>query len=105
MNFQAQAHQKDFQPRYDEKRGIYRDCKWCGGKGCLACPAEADAEYNRQFPDGPKPLASFKTDDPEEMQKALASIGGPALEKAFGEGGGGVAEIIENLRRVGKLQE
>lgn len=52
-----------FQPRFDEQRGIYRDCKWCGGKGCLACPGEAEKEYKRQFPDGPKPIASFTTED------------------------------------------
>jgi hypothetical protein len=46
------------QMRYDEERGVYRDCKWCGGKGCLACPAESEKEYKRQFPDGPKPVLS-----------------------------------------------
>ena len=44
------------QLRYDEKAGRYRDCKWCGGRGCLACPGEAAKEYKRQFPDGPKPV-------------------------------------------------
>lgn len=41
------------------ENGIYRDCKWCGGKGCLACPAEAEKEYKRQFPDGPRPFLSL----------------------------------------------
>jgi hypothetical protein len=54
---------KTFQPRFEN--GIYRDCKWCHGKGCVYCPAEADAEYKRQFPDGPKPIASFSTKDIE----------------------------------------
>lgn len=31
----------NYQLRYDGERGIYCDCKWCGGKGCLACPGEA----------------------------------------------------------------
>lgn len=48
------------------ENGRYRDCKWCGGRGCLACPAEAEKEYNRQFPDGPKPIATFKTADFDE---------------------------------------
>jgi hypothetical protein len=45
--------------RYDDERGVYRDCKWCRGKGCVMCPTEADAEYKRQFPNGPEPLATF----------------------------------------------
>jgi len=45
--------------RYDVETQIYRDCPWCHGKGCLACPEEADKEYKRQFPDGPKPIATF----------------------------------------------
>ena len=55
--------------RYDEKKEVYRDCKFCGGRGCLACPAEADKEYKRQFPNGPKPIATFKTDDPKDMER------------------------------------
>jgi len=60
--------------RYDEEKEVYRDCKFCGGRGCLACPAEADKEYKRQFPNGPKPIATFKTDDPKDMER---------LEKMF----------------------
>jgi len=56
-----------FTPRF--VNGIYRDCKWCGGRGCLQCPTEADKEYNRQFPDGPKPIATFPT-TPEGMKEA-----------------------------------
>ena len=55
--------------RYDEKKEVYRDCKFCGGRRCLACPAEADKEYKRQFPNGPKPIATFKTDDPKDMER------------------------------------
>ena len=47
------------QERYNEEKGIYRDCKWCGGKGCVCCPGEADKEYKRQFPNGPEPIAVF----------------------------------------------
>ena len=91
------------QPRYDEQRGIYRDCKWCGGTGCLACPAEAEKAYKEEFPDGPKPIATFNTNDPAEMKMANEAIGAKALDKAFGPGGKGMAEIFENLRRIGKL--
>ena len=85
--------------------GIYRDCKFCHGRGCLACPGEADAEYKRQFPDGPKPMATFKTDDPADMAIAKETIGAEAITKAFREGGGGVQEIRDNLRAHGRLED
>jgi hypothetical protein len=48
-----------WQPRYDEDRGVFRECKWCHGRGCLYCPAEAKKAYKRQFPDGPKPILTI----------------------------------------------
>ena len=47
--------------------GRYRDCTWCGGRGCACCDAEAEKAYSAAFPDGPKPLASYRRDNPEEM--------------------------------------
>lgn len=47
------------QVRYDEELGICRDCKFCHGKGCLACPGEADKDYKKAFPNGPKPIATI----------------------------------------------
>lgn len=75
----------------------YIHCRWCHGAGCSQCDAEADAAYKRAFPNGPQPIATFKV--PEEMDAAREAIGGMALDKAFGEGGGGVQEIIENCLR------
>lgn len=92
-----------FQPRFEN--GIYRDCQFCKGRGCLACTAEANKEYQRQFPDGPKPIATFKTDDPADMEIAKKVIGIDAIRKAFGEGGGGMSEVYDNLRTAGKLTE
>jgi len=82
------------QVRFDKERGIYRDCKFCGGKGCIACSSEADKAYRKAFPDGPKPIATFQTDNPSDMKRAKRIIGGEALKAAFGPGGGGVDEII-----------
>jgi len=82
------------------ENGVYRDCKWCRGKGCLSCPAEADKEYKRQFPDGPQPIATFNTDDPEDVERMRNVIGIEALQKAFGPGGGGISEIIENAKKA-----
>jgi hypothetical protein len=85
--------------------GRYRDCRFCGGRGCAGCDAEADAAYKRAFPNGPQPLATFKKDDPADMAKLKECIGGQALTNAFSEGGGGMSEIIANLRSAGKLNE
>ena len=60
------------------ENGIYRDCKWCLGKGCLSCPAEADKEYKRQFPDGPKPILTITKEemerDPDGARKQLSDV-------------------------------
>lgn len=55
--------------RYDERSQRYRDCRWCGGRGCLACPGEADKAYKAAFPDGPKPIATF--DNTMEGREAI----------------------------------
>ena len=83
--------------RYDEEKGIYRDCKFCGGAGCLACEGEANKAYKKEFPDGPKPIATFKLDDPQDMERLGKALNMAAIEKAFGEAGGGMAEILTNL--------
>ena len=83
------------QPRF--ANGTYRDCKFCGGTGCLACPSEVDKEYKRQFPDGPKPIATFNLADEKDIAKAKHVFGKDSLEKAFGLEGGGMTEIMEKL--------
>lgn len=65
------------QERY--ANGIYRNCRFCRGRGCLACPGEADKEYKRQFPDGPVPIATFKFDNPEDMARAREMFGPEAV--------------------------
>lgn len=72
-----------FQPRFD--RGIYRDCKWCQGRGCIHCEAEADAEYKRQFPDGPKPIATFARPDGESLELTLSRVLGVKVTVATAE--------------------
>lgn len=88
------------QPRFDEERGIYRDCKFCGGKGCIACPTEANKAYKKAFPDGPVPIATFKKDSPEDMEELKRVFGVDSLNKAFGVGGGGMAEIMGKLKET-----
>lgn len=86
--------------RFDEQRSIYRDCRWCQGRGCLYCKAEADKAYRAEFPDGPKPIASFDLSDPAEVELAKKAIGAEAIRRAFGKSGGGVAEIIQNVEKA-----
>jgi len=81
--------------RYDEETGIYRDCRFCGGKGCMACPGEADRAYKREYPDGPQPIDTFKLDNPEDMERLRNQFGIEAMEKAFGPDGGGLEELLE----------
>lgn len=61
------------QPRYDEATGTYRDCKWCHGKGCLACHGEADKAFKAEYPDGPKPIATFPN-TPEGIDQAMKLV-------------------------------
>jgi hypothetical protein len=86
--------------RYDGKK--YRDCRWCRGSGCVYCESEADKDYKAAFPDEPKPIATFRLDTPEGAESARRALGIEALQKAFGAGGGGMAEFMENLEREGK---
>lgn len=61
-------------PRYDADRGVYRDCKWCYGRGCLQCPIEAQKEYERQFPSGPQPIARFQRPLSDHDRKKLFEL-------------------------------
>ena len=75
--------------RYEN--GVYRDCKWCHGEGCICCPEEAEAEYKRQF-------ATFKLDNPKDMKNMKQVFGAKAITKAFGPDGNGMDEIMKNLK-------
>lgn len=57
--------------RYNSARQIYHDCKWCKGRGCLACPEEADKAYKgdikmyRYGQEEPHLVATFTAEDLE----------------------------------------
>lgn len=85
--------------RFDPQRSVYRDCRWCRGQGCLYCASEADKAYKAEFPDGPKPIATFDLSNPEDLERAKRSIGADAITRAFSPGGGGIAEIIKNATK------
>jgi hypothetical protein len=90
--------------RFDEQRSVYRDCRWCVGRGCLYCKAEADKAYTAAFPNGAQPIATFPN-TPEGMEAARKTIGIEAIRKAFGPGGGGVSEIIKNVEATTPVTE
>jgi hypothetical protein len=46
------------------------------GEGCLMCQGEADAAYEREFPDGPKPIATFDTSSPEGIEDLKEFLNG-----------------------------
>jgi hypothetical protein len=81
-----------WRPRYDEDRGVFSECKWCHGRGCLYCPAEAEKAYKRQFPDGPKPILTIPLD---KAINPRTKAGGKRLFKliaeALGKDNGGTA--------------
>ena len=57
--------------------------------------------YRRAFPNGPQPLATFDMSAPEGVEAAKKAIGIDALKKAFGPGGKGIEDIIDNIRAAG----
>ena len=67
--------------RFDGHR--YVDCRWCRGGGCLQCEAEAAKAYGRAFPEGPKPLATFRLDNPADVERARRLIGPEAIALAI----------------------
>ena len=95
--------------RFGYTPGKFKGCRFCRGAGCPACDEQAkqqfpafkereDAEYQRLFPNGPTPLAAFKTDSAKDMAECKRVFGADSLREAFGPGGGGVASLIEKLK-------
>ena len=85
--------------RFDETttRSVYRDCRWCRGRGCLYCKSEADKAFKIAFPNGAEPMATFTL---AELDKARDAIGAEAVTKAFSPGGRGLAEVIQNIEKI-----
>lgn len=88
--------------RFDGHR--YVNCRWCGGSGCLQCEAEFDAAYKRAFPEGPKPIATFKLDSPGDVERARSVLGVEALTKFFGPDGGGMQAFMDAVKAAGTAE-
>ena len=77
---------------------IQQQCRFCYGRGCLACDAAKDAEFKRQFPNGPELLAVFQFNDPEDMQLARQALSPATL------GQKNIDAVFNSLRQIAKQQ-
>tara|TARA_R110000868_G_scaffold118062_9_gene313343 strand:- start:3391 stop:3711 length:321 start_codon:yes stop_codon:yes gene_type:complete len=87
------APHREHTPRREAKPicragGIYRP----------ATEEELDRFYQEAFPEGLKPIATIRFDNPEEMARAKAALSPEALTQHFGPGGGGVEAITAILK-------
>ncbi|WP_337846801.1 hypothetical protein [Sphingomonas sp.] len=64
---------------------------------CARCAEAFNSAYEAAFPDGLKPVATFRLDDPTDVERARALFSPEALARTFGPGGGGMAEFRERL--------
>lgn len=94
--------------RFGFTPGKFKGCRFCQGQGCPSCDEQAkqqfpafkereDAEYERQFPNGPECVSIPM----ERIGDAKEAIGAAAIVKAFSPGGGGAKEMFDNLERLG----
>jgi hypothetical protein len=56
-----------------------------------------DAEYVRQFPNGPEPMFTARLNNPDDLKLLRQVAGGPALDRAFADG-----VTNEAVREVGR---
>lgn len=66
--------------------------------------SELDAEYDRQFPDGPEPIFVARRDRPGDMDLLGKVFNREAIEHAFGPGGEGMPEIERNAAEARAVQ-
>lgn len=58
-------------------QGRPRPCRFCQGKGCIACPPPLT--YEEAFPNGPVPLATIQKDDPDAVRKLKEVMAGEGV--------------------------
>ncbi|WP_394662869.1 hypothetical protein [uncultured Sphingomonas sp.] len=64
---------------------------------CPHCRQRFDAAYNAAFPEGAKPIATFKLDNPDDMARARAALSPEALNRFFALGGEGMSAFERAL--------
>lgn len=71
----------------------YQNCKFCLGRGCLACDGER--EKDREL--ATEPLFVADPNDPCDMALLENAIGAEAIDRAYGPDGRGAKELWTNL--------
>src|SRR3546814_2771475 len=66
-----------------------------------ATEEELAAAYAETFPDGPKPIATFRADNPDDVARLKSVIGPDALQGIFGPGGGGIPAFMAAMEAAG----
>lgn len=85
--------------------GAFRGCKFCGGRGCLACPGER-AKHDADADDRPELIATFDPEDEKDMAAFYECYGPESIEGAFRRPDGSIDQeggtriIVEKLRRI-----
>lgn len=90
----------------------YRNCKFCGGRGCIACPGEQKKDEQKPI----EPMFTADLTNPDDIELLKQVIGRSALDFAFQEGvnpmetgltgrGGGVQTIEDNAAIARLLQK
>jgi hypothetical protein len=99
-------------PEPQKMAGGFPQCRWCGGNGCMCCDAERakweaerDAEYARQFPDGPTPIFAARTGNAKDQELLKRVFHADRLQEAFGPDGRGMAQIEEEAAKARAEQE
>lgn len=65
---------------------------------CPHCRRVFEAAYAEAFPDGLKPIATFRADNADDLRRAKELLSPEALNGFFGPGGGGMAAFDAALR-------
>ncbi len=84
-------------------KGAFAGCSWCYGRGCLQC----DIEREKAIEARQQPILSVtfeEMDDPTLGPLIKDAIGREAIERAFGPGGDGIAEVERNCAMVSLVQ-
>lgn len=63
-----------------------------------------DAEYDRQFPNGPQPIFTARTGNAMDMELLKHVAHADVLTSAFGDSGGGLEEIEDRAAEARSLQ-
>ena len=87
-------------PVRQQLKGAFPHCQWCGGSGCMCCDEERRKHEQRLY----QPIFTAEINDPEDMAALQRVAGREALERAFGQNGGGMAEIEFNAAVESLLQ-